>query len=352
LKEREVRNLKTTKLKRAVIKEEFVAVTGNVITALILNQMIYWSERITDFDKFIEEEKERFSNEGKDIKIDLQEGWIYKSYQELKDELMLTDSLKTISRHLKKLVDLGFLDRRRNPKIFYDRKYQYRVNLLVIKNKLNEAGYELQGYKVEFPKSQNENSICQSDSLEAANCPMDGQKEKSNGQNDKPSGQNDKPSGKFDNAIPEIITEIKPEIIPKTTTTKREQENINKILKSVESKFSSMTGKKFNKYDVNVVVDLLKYPLKQEINIVQRENIIIDTVIRITRDFKLRRPNEEINSFKYFYNAIIKEFDKLDLRSDLNDSGQETKGNSQQIYIDEYGRKYDFALLSSNRKKM
>ena len=146
-------DLKVTKLKRAVVKEEYVAITGDITSAIILNQLIYWSERIKDFDKFIKEEKERFEAEGSEVKIDFQQGWIYKSYDGLKDELMMiTDSTKTISRHVSKLVDYGFLDRRRNPKIRYDRTYQYRVNLIAIKNKLNEMGYELQDYKVEFTK--------------------------------------------------------------------------------------------------------------------------------------------------------------------------------------------------------
>jgi hypothetical protein len=344
--------LKTTKLKRAVIKEEFVAITGNVITALILNQMIYWSERIDDFDEFIEEEKARFENEGKEININLQEGWIYKSYQELKNELMLSDSLKTISRHLKKLVDWGFLDRRRNPNVFYDRKYQYRVNLMIIRNKLNEMGYELQGYKVEFSNRQNENSNCQIDTMEEADCPIHGQIDKSTGQNDKRSGQIDKPSGQNDKTIPEITTKTKTNINTKTTTTK-EKSDYSKNLEQIESKFYTLTGKRFNSNDIDVAVDLIKYPLKEDVDIEIREKIIIDTLVTVTKAFKIRRPNEEINSLKYYYNAIIKEFSKLKpLRSDLGDSQKESNGRKKQEYIDEYGRKYDFTMLSSNRKTM
>ena len=39
------------KLKRVVIKEELFALTGDFKEAIILNQFIYWSERIRDFDK-------------------------------------------------------------------------------------------------------------------------------------------------------------------------------------------------------------------------------------------------------------------------------------------------------------
>ena len=37
------------RLKRAVIKEEFVALTGDVIEAL--NQFLYWSDRFNNIDQ-------------------------------------------------------------------------------------------------------------------------------------------------------------------------------------------------------------------------------------------------------------------------------------------------------------
>ena len=49
--------MEVEKLKRAVIKEEFVTITKDFILAVILNQFIYWSDRVNDFDKMIEEER-------------------------------------------------------------------------------------------------------------------------------------------------------------------------------------------------------------------------------------------------------------------------------------------------------
>ncbi len=46
-------------LKRVVIKEELVALTGDATKAIILNQLLYWSQRTRDFDKFLDEEKSR-----------------------------------------------------------------------------------------------------------------------------------------------------------------------------------------------------------------------------------------------------------------------------------------------------
>lgn len=53
--------MEVKKLKRAVIKEEFVTITKDFILAVILNQFIYWSDRVNDFDKMIEEERSEVS---------------------------------------------------------------------------------------------------------------------------------------------------------------------------------------------------------------------------------------------------------------------------------------------------
>lgn len=142
------------KLKRAVIKEEYIAITGDMMEAVILNQFVYWSERVKDFDKFITEENERFekysNNPDDEPKMDLTFGWIYKKAAELKEEIMSTDSEKTINRKLSSLVEKGFLDRRNNPKIKYDRTYQYRVNFENIIKAMLEKGYMMQDYKVDL----------------------------------------------------------------------------------------------------------------------------------------------------------------------------------------------------------
>ena len=54
-----MREIKARKLKRTVIKEEFVAVTSGFLPALILKKCVFWSERLKDFDDFIAGENER-----------------------------------------------------------------------------------------------------------------------------------------------------------------------------------------------------------------------------------------------------------------------------------------------------
>lgn len=133
------------KLKRVVIKEELVELTGSYKLALVLNQFLYWTERvgIKRYKKFEKEETNR-----KEGEIDnLEGGWIYKTSEELSKELMIDVTETTIRRYIKKLKDQGYIIERKNPKVKFDQTKQYRILLLELKNDLNELGYELQGYK-------------------------------------------------------------------------------------------------------------------------------------------------------------------------------------------------------------
>lgn len=135
-------------LKRVVIKEELVELTGDFRPALILNQFIYWSERMYDADKYIMEEKERALKEDLIVNIDESKGWIYKTAEELSEEIMTGMSKSTVGRYIKQLVEKGYLIQRRNPKYKWDKTYQYRVNLYKIQLDLGKMGYVLEGYKL------------------------------------------------------------------------------------------------------------------------------------------------------------------------------------------------------------
>ena len=41
------------RLKRVVIKEELVELTGDFVKAVLLQQMLYWSERVQDFKQLL-----------------------------------------------------------------------------------------------------------------------------------------------------------------------------------------------------------------------------------------------------------------------------------------------------------
>lgn len=139
------------KLNRAVIKEELIALTGHWLSALILNQFLFWSQRTGDVDQFLQEEKRRNPK----LEGELTHGWIYKSAKELAAELMTGSSEQTILRHIAPLVQAGYLDQRRNPKYRWDRTWQYRPNICQIQSALHAMGYVLEGYPLQlWPKAE------------------------------------------------------------------------------------------------------------------------------------------------------------------------------------------------------
>ena len=120
-----------SRIKKAVIREDLLSITKDYRKAVLLNQFIYWSERIADADKFIEKENEIARSNGEEEREPFY-GWIYKTAEELADEVMLGLSASQIRRHISDLVDMGYLSKRNNPKYKWDRTLQYRVNLVNI----------------------------------------------------------------------------------------------------------------------------------------------------------------------------------------------------------------------------
>lgn len=141
------------KLKRSVIKEELVSLTGDFRKALILNQFIYWSERVKDAEYFIKEEKMRAKVGGIEIDIEDSNGWIYKTNEDLNDEIMINLSLPTLRKCIKELVEAGFINTRRNPKYKWDKTIQYRVDLVKVQTELHNLGYSLEGYPLVIEKA-------------------------------------------------------------------------------------------------------------------------------------------------------------------------------------------------------
>ena len=136
------------KLKRVVIKEELVELTGDYRPAIILNQMLYWTERMFDTDNYIREEKTRALNNDTEINIMESKGWIYKTAEDLNEELMVGMSTPTIRKYIKQLVEQGYLVQRKNPKYKWDKTIQYRVDLYKIQLDLGKLGYALEGYRL------------------------------------------------------------------------------------------------------------------------------------------------------------------------------------------------------------
>ena len=145
------------KIKKVVIREDLVAITGDYKKAVILGQFIYWADRVADADKFIQKENEiaaKYGEEGRELLY----GWIYKTADELAEEVMLGLSVSQIRRYVSEIVGMGFVDRRKNPNYKWDRTWQYRVNLVNIAKALKEKDYPLSDYRISLPEDDSLNA--------------------------------------------------------------------------------------------------------------------------------------------------------------------------------------------------
>ena len=128
--------------KRAVLCEElFELCRHDDLMALCLRQMLYWLPRTRTIDRYIEEETARQGND--EAGTAPTGGWVYKTAEQLKGEIMTGRSRKAVSMRLCSLVEQGWLERRQNPIYKWDRTWQYRVNLLKLEADLNALGYSL-----------------------------------------------------------------------------------------------------------------------------------------------------------------------------------------------------------------
>jgi len=209
----------TEKLRVVVIREELVRLTGDGISAVILGQMLYWSERVRDIDKYIEEERVR----NPETNIQPTHGWIYKSAEDLAEETLLGLSATTVRRRMRYLVENGWLDERENPDNTWDKTRQYRVNIKKIIADLNALGLHLSGYPLL-------SEIADEHSERSADHPDD-----SSMQNECSIVQNDGSNVQNDGAIPEITTEITTET---TTENTPAAENAREAIKPIEPRFA------------------------------------------------------------------------------------------------------------------
>ena len=161
--------MEAKKLRCVVLTEEILSVTGNTYEALILSQLIYWQKRVSDYDKFIEEEKQRAKANGKDIDMPKTNGWIYKNAIELASESLVIATDRTIRSHLLSLENKGFISSRRNPEYKFDKTMQYRVNIEAVIKAVKSNGYDgLSGWSCrnEENEESNRNNFASSEEID------------------------------------------------------------------------------------------------------------------------------------------------------------------------------------------
>lgn len=140
-------SIRPRRLRSCLVKEELFTLTGNALSARILHQMLYWTERVKDVDDLLTEEMERSRmTGGTPVDFPLAKGWIYKKADELKIEVLADESEATVRRRLQELVKAGWLHERHNPEHRWDKTLQYRLNFIQLVKDLHKIGYRLDGY--------------------------------------------------------------------------------------------------------------------------------------------------------------------------------------------------------------
>lgn len=126
-----------------ILREEYLAITGDPLIALLLNQFLFWTEKLEEIDEYLHEEAQRRTRpeESAILLSAVTEGWIRKSHTEMASKALLPVSDTTMRNYLSKLVSLGVLKSRNNPADKFDRQMQYRVDLLALNALLESHGY-------------------------------------------------------------------------------------------------------------------------------------------------------------------------------------------------------------------
>lgn len=139
-----------------LIQGELVDLTGDPLMATVLWQLVFWSQRVSDFELFVAEEKRATLQDPSSF----YHGWFSKPAQELLAETMLRTTLSTLHRYLDFFVEQRWLQRRTHPQNKGDETIQYRVSLRKVCVDLQNHGYSRPGFATYgvLPSSEQENS--------------------------------------------------------------------------------------------------------------------------------------------------------------------------------------------------
>ena len=136
-----------TRMKKAVLREDMMALTQEVTQAMVLGQMLYWTKTLDKVNDWLFEENKRLA----EVELPQHEynyGWIYKSAREMREDLMNAFSEDAIQRAFSALVTKGVFMKRHNPIVRYDRKLQYRIDIVFLRRLLKDRGYEMTDFQL------------------------------------------------------------------------------------------------------------------------------------------------------------------------------------------------------------
>jgi len=117
----------------AIIRKDLLAITGNKTQAILLNQLLYWSERTRDRIPYEQEEMLRAG--GHDT--GLTHGWIHRTMAQLGEELFMCS--KTVARNIAQLMKTGIIAAKKSTLNKWDNTTLYRVDKNAIENLLSAS---------------------------------------------------------------------------------------------------------------------------------------------------------------------------------------------------------------------
>jgi len=129
-------------MKKAVLREDMMAVTNDLTQAMVLGQMLYWTKTLDKLNDWLFEENKRLA-ESDLPQHSYNYGWIWKSAKEMREDLMFAFSEDSIRRAFTALVNKGVFMKRNNPYVGYDRKLHYRIDLVFLRRLLKDSGFEM-----------------------------------------------------------------------------------------------------------------------------------------------------------------------------------------------------------------
>src|SRR5690554_5211278 len=102
-----------------MIKEELLALTGDVVSAAMLNHLLFWQGTVNKQDEERLKQIEIFENNGdlekaEQIKKQLRYGWFWKSAKELSEEILFS-TRQTVERKMKELIKENLVEKKENP---------------------------------------------------------------------------------------------------------------------------------------------------------------------------------------------------------------------------------------------
>jgi hypothetical protein len=128
-----------SKARVSLLREELATLTKNHEHAIVLSQLLYWTQRTKDFHLMLEEEKENSEVRNNSPRY----GWIYKTANDLIADTKLHVDRTSIRRYLRCLITKEWIQTRANPQSKWNRTIQYRVNVKKIQHDLIALGHHL-----------------------------------------------------------------------------------------------------------------------------------------------------------------------------------------------------------------